>query len=61
MTTKKPPPQDEDLEQSKRFLDLAKELEDAGELDPTESEAAFERAFRKAVPERRSTRKPEVS
>ena len=43
MTTKKPPPQDEDPEQSKRFLDLAKELEDAGELDPTEAEAALHR------------------
>lgn len=49
MTTKKPPPQDEDPEQSKRFLDLAKELEDAGELNPTETEEAFERLVEKAL------------
>lgn len=48
MTTKKPPPQDEDPEQSKRFLDLAKELEDAGDLDPTEGGEAFERLLAKA-------------
>lgn len=46
MTTKKPPPQDEDPEQSKRFLDLARELEAAGELDPTEAGETFDRAFR---------------
>lgn len=53
MTTKKPPQKNEDPEQSKRFLDLAKELEDAGELDPTEAEKAFERALEKIVPAKR--------
>lgn len=53
MTTKKPPPQDEDPEQSKRFLDLAKELEAAGELDPTDGEAALERLVRKSLPVKR--------
>ena len=50
---KKPPPKDEDPAQSKRFLDLASELEAAGDLNPTEGEEAFERLVRKAVPSRR--------
>lgn len=56
MTTKKPPPQDEDPEQSKRFLDLAKELEDAGELDPTETGEAFDRLMAKAARTRRAAK-----
>jgi len=50
---KGPPPRDEDPAQSKRFLDLASELEAAGDLSPTEGERAFERAFDKIVPKRR--------
>lgn len=57
MTTKKPPPQDEDPEQSQRFLDLAKELEDAGELDPTESGEAFERLASNVMPPRHPGKK----
>lgn len=52
MAEKKPPPGDEDEAQSKRFLDLASELEAAGDLSPTEAEAAFERAFKKVTPSR---------
>ena len=47
---KKPPPRDEDEAQSKRFLDLASELEAAGDLSPTEGEGAFERLVGKALP-----------
>lgn len=50
MTTKKPKPKDEDEAQSQRFLDLAKELEAAGELSPTDDGAALERLFEKAAP-----------
>lgn len=39
---KKPPP-DEDEGQSKRFLDLASELEAAGDLSLTEAELALDR------------------
>lgn len=46
---KKPPP-DEDEAQSKRFLDLAAELEAAGDLSPTEGEGALERLMEKAAP-----------
>ena len=35
----------EDEEQSARFLELARELEAAGELNLTEGEAAFEKAM----------------
>lgn len=52
--TKKPPPKDEDAEQSKRFLDLASELEADGDLSPTEGEAALEHLLGKAAPPRRS-------
>jgi len=34
-------------EQSERFLQKVRELEDAGELSPTEAEERFERAMRK--------------
>jgi hypothetical protein len=50
---RKPPPKDEDEAQSKRFMDLANELEAAGDLSLTEGEGAFERAIRKAIPQRR--------
>lgn len=50
---KKPPPRDEDPAQSKRFLDLASELEAAGDLSPTEGEKAFDELMGKAVPVRR--------
>lgn len=49
---KKPPP-DEDEAQSKRFLDLARELEAAGDLSPTEGNEAFERLVGKAAPPKR--------
>lgn len=54
---KKPPP-DEDEAQSKRFLDLAKELEAAGDLSPTEGEEAFERLTRRALAASRPSAKP---
>jgi hypothetical protein len=49
----KPPPSDEDEAQSKRFLDLASELEAAGDLNPIEGEEAFEALVGKAAPARR--------
>ena len=49
---KKAPPRDEDEAQSKRFLDLASELEAAGDLSPTEGNEAFERLVEKALPKR---------
>ncbi len=51
-------PKDEDEAQSQRFLDLAKELEDAGDLSPTEDGAALERLFEKAAPPVHHTKKP---
>ena len=51
---KRKTPTDEDEEQSKRFLETARELEAAGELNLTDNEQVFERAFRKIVPARRS-------
>lgn len=53
--TPKPPPKPDDEEQSKRFLDLASELEAAGELNPTDGTTAFERVLRKAAPPRTPT------
>jgi hypothetical protein len=50
MVKKKPPIPDEDLAQSQRFLDLARELEAAGELSPTEDGKAFEDLLRRAAP-----------
>lgn len=47
---KKAPPRDEDEAQSKRFLDLAAELEADGDLSLTEGEKAFERLVVKALP-----------
>lgn len=51
---KRKTPTDEDEEQSKRFLETARELEAAGELNLTDNEQVFERAFRKIVPAQRS-------
>lgn len=53
MAEKKPPLGDEDEAQSKRFLDLASELEAAGDLNPTDGEKAFERLTRMALPKRK--------
>jgi hypothetical protein len=50
---KKLPPADEDEAQSKRFLDLASELEAAGDLNPIEGEEAFEQLLNKAAPAKR--------
>jgi len=49
--TPRPAKRDEDEAQSKRFLDLARDLEAAGDLNLTEGEEAFERLLRKAAPE----------
>ena len=38
---KKPKPKDEDEAQSRRFFAMAKELEEAGELDPEVGEDRF--------------------
>ena len=40
-------------EQSERFKRGAQKLIDAGELDPTEGDVAFERALKRAAPPRR--------
>lgn len=50
MAEKKRPPQDEDPEQSKRFLDLARELEAAGDLSPTDGDEKVDLALRKMAP-----------
>lgn len=53
--TPKSKPKDEDEAQSKRFLDLAAELEVAGDLSPTEGEKAFEALVTKTLaPKKRS-------
>lgn len=49
MAPKKPPPRDEDPEQSRRFLDLAAELEAAGDLSPIDAEVSVERTMRGVV------------
>lgn len=54
---KKRPPKDEDPEESKRFIALARERAAAGDLSLTEGEAAFERLVGKAAPTRRPTSK----
>lgn len=43
------PPKIEDEAQSRRFLDLAHDLEAAGELSPTEDGGALEQTFRRAA------------
>jgi hypothetical protein len=37
-------------EQSKKFRNTVRELTDAGELNPTEADKLFERAFERIVP-----------
>lgn len=55
---KKPPPMDEDEPQSRRFLDTAQELVDAGELSPTEDGKAFEALAGKVMPPKKPMRSP---
>lgn len=55
---KKSPLRDEDEAQSKRFLDLARELEAAGDLSPTDVEENFERLLERAAPPKRIKRAP---
>ena len=50
---KKPPP-DEDPAQSKRFLDLAAELEAAGDLNLIDAGGQFRKAFERAIPEKKT-------
>lgn len=58
MAEKKRPQKDEDPEQSKRFLDLAHELEAAGDLSPTEDAGRFERLLDKALPPKKRPQDP---
>ncbi|MFZ7092913.1 hypothetical protein [Primorskyibacter sp. 2E233] len=46
MMAKKP---ESDQKQYKRFLEKVKELEDAGELNPTEADESFERAMQRMI------------
>ncbi|UTP39590.1 hypothetical protein M9M90_20695 [Phenylobacterium sp. LH3H17] len=50
-------PKDEDEAQSRRFIEAATDLEAAGELNLTESEAAFERLVDNALPARKPPEK----
>ena len=50
---KKKPPPVEDEAQSRRFLDLAHELEAAGELSPTDDGKALEQVIRHVLPAKR--------
>lgn len=43
-------PKDEDPEESRRFVEKARELEADGDLNLTEGEEAFERLIGKALP-----------
>jgi hypothetical protein len=43
---------DEDEDESRRFIETAKELEEAGDVDIAEGEQALERLMRKAAPTR---------
>ncbi len=45
---KKPKPESED-QQYRRFLEKVQELEDAGELSPTEADERFERAMKRVA------------
>ena len=49
----KPKTADEDEAESKRFLDLASELEAAGDLNPTEAAEKFDAVARRLLPSRR--------
>lgn len=40
---------EKDIEQYKRFLEKVKELQDAGDLNPTEADERFERATGKIL------------
>lgn len=54
---KKPPTEDE--AQSRRFLEMARELGASdGGVSPTDAERAFDRLFEKAAPTRRVPIKP---
>lgn len=53
MPKKKPEPPGSEP-QSDRFRRAIRELEDAGELSPTEADEKFERMFRKIVPSKGS-------
>ncbi len=53
--TKKKANHEEDEAQSQRFLDLARELEAAGELNPADDGSALERLFEKAAPPKKRT------
>lgn len=48
---KKPPVEDE--AQSRRFIETARALEDAGELSPTAGQRSFEALLDKAAPPKR--------
>lgn len=48
---KKPPTEDE--AQSRRFLEMARELEADGGLSPTDAEREFDRLLGKAAPAKR--------
>lgn len=53
MSAVKPKKKPNDKAQSKRFIDKAREL------DADESETVFERAFKRAVPEKRASQTPD--
>lgn len=46
----KRPKKESDQEQYQRFLEKVQELEDAGELSPTEADERFERALGRVLP-----------
>lgn len=50
---KKTDPPLSQTEQSQRFRRAVRELEDAGELNPTDADARFERALDQIVPSRK--------
>lgn len=54
-------PQDEDPEQSGRFLDVTRELEAAGELNLTEAGEAFDRLLNKTLPAKMPPQDPEAA
>jgi hypothetical protein len=49
----KPKVKPDDPEQAKRFAQTVRDLEAAGELNPTDADAKFERAFERMVPVKR--------
>ena len=51
--TPRPTSRDEDEAQSKRFLDLATELETAGDLNPTGADEIVDLILKRVAPERR--------